>query len=98
MDLPEFRNSLALATPPTGISAELQALWYEAKAEWGKAHALVQDLESDAAAWVHAYLHRREGDLSNAGYWYRRAHKTTPNASLESEWDSLVSALLQEIQ
>jgi hypothetical protein len=96
MDLKDFRNSLGSATPPHGLSAELQALWCEAKGGWDQAHGLVQDLESDAAAWVHAYLHRKEGDLSNAGYWYRRAQKTTPSASLESEWESLVTTLLRE--
>jgi hypothetical protein len=96
MNLTDFRNSLVSATPPPGLSAELQALWCEAKGEWDRAHGLVQDLESDAAAWVHAYLHRNEGDLSNAGYWYRRVQKTIPDVSLEAEWESLVTTLLRE--
>jgi len=96
MDLTDFRNSLVSATPPAGLSAELQALWFEARGDWGQAHGLVQGLESNAAAWVHAYLHRKEGDLSNAGYWYRRARKVKPGVSLASEWESLVATLLGE--
>jgi hypothetical protein len=96
MDLGDFKKSLASSTPPPGLSVELQALWCDAKGEWDRAHGLVQDLESDAAAWVHAYLHRKEGDVSNAGYWYRRAQKPTPGTSLDSEWDAVVATLLRE--
>jgi hypothetical protein len=94
MDLTDFKKSLAAGTPPIEVSAELQALWHEAKGEWGLAHELVQGLDSEAAAWVHAYLHRKEGDDSNAAYWYRRASKPVASEPLEAEWESVVTALL----
>ena len=62
------------------MSAPLAALWWAKKGDWDKAHRLVMDEQSAEAAWVHAYLHRVEGDLGNAGYWYRQAHKPSPQA------------------
>ncbi len=86
-------STLANATPGAGLPPPLAALWWAAKGNWDAAHKIVQD-ESDAnSAWVHAYLHRVEGDLSNAGYWYRRAGQPVAKDSLETEWERIVSTL-----
>jgi hypothetical protein len=91
----EFKSSLSGAAPAPG-SSPLAALWWAAKGDWRKAHAIVQDDEDGVdAAWVHAYLHRVEGDLGNAGYWYRRAGKPVASGPLEAEWENIVAALLQ---
>ncbi|PKV66456.1 hypothetical protein [Pontibacter ramchanderi] len=95
MNLPTFKASLAVDAPPPKASVYLQALWHEAKGDWDKAHVLIQDLPDKTAAWIHAYLHRQEGDNWNADYWYSRAGKKRPNTSLEDEWESLVTTLLQ---
>jgi hypothetical protein len=88
-----FKNSLQDKEPPQNSSVYLSALWYEAKGDWDKAHELIQDITDKDAAWVHAYLHRKEGDIGNADYWYRRAGKQRPTATLEEEWTMLVDAL-----
>jgi hypothetical protein len=91
----EFENSLTSEQPPAGLSPYLVALWYEKRGDWDTAHATVQDLSDQDAAWVHAYLHRREGDEGNARYWYRQASKPFPsNQSLAEEWESMVNGLL----
>ncbi len=84
------------ATPPAGLSLPLQALWHDARGDWEQAHTCAQDDASSNGSWVHAYLHRKEGDLGNAGYWYSRAGRKTPPASvtLEAEWTSLARELL----
>jgi hypothetical protein len=94
MDLQQFKASLANDTPPSGVSPLLQAMWQEAKGNWDGAHALTQDQNNQDGAWVHAYLHRQEGDLSNAAYWYSRAGRPVSKASLEQEWEEIVAALL----
>jgi hypothetical protein len=91
----EFRASVSGAAPAPGLDAPLAALWWAAKGGWDQAHKLVQDEESIEAAWVHAYLHRVEGDLGNAGYWYRRAAKPVATGSLETEWEQMVAKLLE---
>jgi hypothetical protein len=97
MTLEEFRQSLARSqTPPAGITPLLQALWHDAKGEWDQAHELAQEVETKDGAWVHAYLHRKEGDLDNAGYWYRRASRDRFNGALDDEWTSIVTALLAD--
>ena len=83
-----------LPTPPTGVRDELLALWYDARGDWTRAHETVQDLDTAAAAWVHAYLHRKEGDASNARYWYARAGRPVPRTSLEEEWARIAEAFL----
>ena len=83
----------ALSQPP-GLRDEIIAMWEEARGNWAAAHATVQDLETPAAAWVHAYLHRREGDQSNARYWYTRAERPVAKGSLDDEWLAIVSELL----
>jgi hypothetical protein len=90
----DFRASLKAAAPARELAPPLAALWWAAKGDWDAAHKVVQDEESADAAWVHAYLHRVEGDLGNAGYWYRRADKPAAKDSLEAEWERIVSALL----
>ncbi|MEO6844018.1 MAG: hypothetical protein ABI184_02530 [Ginsengibacter sp.] len=94
MNLISFKQSLTENNPPQNLSDYLQALWQEANGNWDKAHHLVQDLEDKNASWIHAYLHRKEGDIGNADYWYRRAGKKRPAVSLEKEWEEIVTALL----
>jgi hypothetical protein len=89
-----FKESLALNAPDKQLSLILKSLWYDAKGDWKKAHDLVDQLPGTDAAWVHAYLHRKEGDIWNADYWYAKAKKTRPAISLEAEWESLVSYFL----
>jgi hypothetical protein len=86
-----FIESLKLPTCPSGLSVCLQSLWHDGKGDWHAAHDLINDLSGADVAWVHAYLHRKEGDIGNADYWYRRAAKTRPSYSLEREWQELVA-------
>jgi len=88
--LTEFKESLSLAQPQGELSAQLKSLWYDGKGDWNKAHAQVDHLTDQASAWVHAYLHRKEGDIRNADYWYTNARQTRPDVSLEAEWEQLV--------
>jgi hypothetical protein len=90
----DFRVSLSGAAPAPGLDAPLAGLWWAAKGQWDTAHKVVQDESSADAAWVHAYLHRVEGDLGNAGYWYRQAGQPVARDSLETEWERIASALL----
>lgn len=94
MTLEEFKTSLSNHVPPANASGELTGLWWDGKNDWQKAHEAVQDLETQAAAWVHAYLHRKEGDIWNADYWYRRAGQVRPSHGLDEEWESIVKTLL----
>ena len=90
-----FTESLSKNDLPHTGSVYLDSLWYAGKGDWDKAHTLIQDVEDKNAAWIHAYLHRQEGDISNADYWYRRAgKKKRPEASLEKEWEEIVAALV----
>lgn len=91
----EFRSTLSADGPPADISPLLAALWWDAKGDWAKAHEIAQEIESPGAAWVHAYLHRKEGDEGNAGYWYRHAGKPHSKAMLDAEWEELVLAFLR---
>lgn len=94
MELQAFKDSLLEDAPPAGLGGELQALWHEAKGDWHKAHKLAQAESGATAEWVHAYLHRVEGDMGNAGYWYRRCGKPFCETSLEAEWEEIAAALL----
>lgn len=95
MTLGEFNNSVnSKEEPPEGLDLTLQALWWDAKGDWDKAHHIAQDDPSANASWVHAYLHRKEGDASNAAYWYSRAVKPVAHGSLPEERDAIVAALL----
>ena len=94
MDPTEFRASLSAAAAPATVSLPLQALWWDAKGNWGKAHECAQADPGPTGAAVHAYLHRKEPDLSNARYWYNRAGRAPSTDTLEAEWDALVTELL----
>lgn len=97
MSFADLQASVARdAAPPAGASRAVQALWHDARGDWETAHACAQEDESPAGAWVHAYLHRKEGDLGNAGYWYARAARPRPPASLSlaAEWADIARALL----
>lgn len=91
----EFHASLASAEPLETLPAPLAALWWDRKGDWARAHALVDELESTEGMAVHAYLHRREGSLSNADYWYARAGRIFYRSALDEEWNALVESLLQ---
>jgi hypothetical protein len=97
MVLEHFSASLAAPEPPPGLSPALVGLWHRARGEWDRAHETVQAHEGDSACdWVHAHLHRLEGDLGNAAYWYRRARKPMAEGDLEAEWRAIAAALLAE--
>jgi len=94
VSMADFKTSLSDAAPAPTLSPPLAALWWAAKGKWDEAHKIVQDEDTKDAAWVHAYLHRVEGDLGNAGYWYRQAGQPVPKDSLDAEWERIASALL----
>jgi hypothetical protein len=94
MTLEEFRESLKNAAPPEEAGFALSGLWWDAKGDWTRAHESAQQDEGVAGSWVHAYLHRKEGDATNAGYWYGRAGKEEAKGSLEQEWMEIVQALV----
>ena len=94
MDFNEFKESLHQDQPVDHLSQCLQALWWDAKGDWSKAHSVAQDVHNSNGAWVHAYLHRKEGDEWNAGYWYSRAGQSKCQSSLDQEWENIVQALL----
>ena len=94
MTFDDFKASLTGVTPPAGLPPLLLALWHDAKGDWDAAHGVAQDVEDEDGAWVHAYLHRKEGDAANAGYWYRRAGRPHARGTLNEEWDDIASALL----
>jgi len=91
----EFHDSLNAEMPPRDLSPALAGLWWDAKGDWTRAHESAQQDEGPAGAWVHAYLHRKEGDASNAQYWYGRSGKNPARGSLDDEWAEIVEALLQ---
>ena len=94
MDIERFEASIKESTPQAQLHPLLQALWYDARGDWGRAHTIVQGEQGADAAAVHAYLHRKEGDLANADYWYARAHRSRPDATLALEWRELAQGLL----
>lgn len=93
-DVAAFRSSLAQPAPPAGLSSALRGLWWDARGDWQEAHRCAQAQDDRAGAAVHAYLHRKEGDLANARHWYARAGRAMPDSTLEQEWDALVGDLL----
>jgi hypothetical protein len=93
MNIATFKASLHENTPPAGLSIQQEALWYDGKGDWERAHDLVNDLNDKQSAHVHAYLHRKEGDLWNADYWYRRAGKQRPAGTLAEEWEELIRTI-----
>ena len=94
MTFENFNESLAASAPPAGTNVYLTAMWYDAHGDWKQAHHLVDSMEDTTACWVHAYLHRKEGDQGNAAYWYRRAGRKNPDISLPEEWKTIVQELL----
>ena len=94
MDLAAFRASLKNDAPPEGLTIALQALWQDGRDDFDAAHALAQRDEGGDGDWVHAYLHRKEGDASNAAYWYRRARRPVCRDALDKEWETIAAALL----
>jgi hypothetical protein len=94
MQFETFQQSITSTTPPVNLPVYLLALWYDAHGDWHAAHHLVDHLHDNTACWVHAYLHRKEGDIGNAGYWYNKANKKIPAISLAEEWENIVKALL----
>ena len=95
MTLDDFRKSLTQAKPPAGLTLALTGLWWDAKGDWKRAHESAQQDEGVEGSWVHAYLHRKEGDQDNAAYWYNRAGKPLCPDALDAEWLSIATALLE---
>jgi hypothetical protein len=95
MKVDDLKTSLDKPDPPESLHPLLQSLWYDAKGDWENAHNISQDVHTAEGSWVHAYLHRKEGDISNASYWYHRAGKQVPSVSLEEEWRNIAEALLK---
>ncbi len=92
--LSQFKDSLQSGQPADDLSVHLKSLWYDAKGDWQKAHSLIDHLTDKDSAWLHAYLHRKEGDTWNADYWYRKAGQTRPPIMLQEEWEQLVQYFL----
>lgn len=96
MDPLAFADSLEKPEPPPGLSLALQGLWWDAKGDWERAHGCAQEREDAHGMRLHAYLHRKEGDQSNAEYWYRRSGATPSTLTLDQEWEELVRAFLTQ--
>jgi hypothetical protein len=94
MTFDDFRTSLNRSEPPNELTPALTGLWWDAKGDWTRAHESAQEDPSQAGSWLHAYLHRKEGDQSNAAYWYKSAGKPVSRAALDEEWQYIVKALL----
>jgi len=92
----DFRQTLTGDNPPAELSHALAGLWWDAKGDWTRAHESAQQDEGPDGSWVHAYLHRKEGDQSNAAYWYGRAGKPVCKAPLASEWMGILTSLLKQ--
>jgi hypothetical protein len=95
MTLAELKASISASAPPAGLPPPLLALWHDAKGDWDAAHKVAQDIDDEDGAWIHAYLHRKEGDPGNAAYWYRRAGKPVSNLPLNAEWDQIAEELIK---
>jgi hypothetical protein len=93
MTLDEFKATLSSEAPPA-VTPPLRALWHDARGDWDAAHTVAQEVDDKSGAWVHAYLHRKEGDLGNAAYWYGRAGQPVATDSLDAEWARITAALL----
>ncbi|HLH92390.1 MAG TPA: hypothetical protein VKX28_28510 [Xanthobacteraceae bacterium] len=94
MTLAEFEQSLKSKTPPRDLAPAVTALWWAKKDDWEQAHTIVMKEDSRDAAWVHAHLHRVEGDAGNAAYWYRQAKRPVASSTLDAEWQAIVTVLL----
>jgi hypothetical protein len=98
MTLAELRVTLSAGSPPPDLSPALRALWHDARGDWDAAHHVAQDIDNADGSWIHAYLHRKEGDAGNAAYWYRRAGQPVATVSLAAEWDQIAETLLARKQ
>ena len=96
MGFAAFKASLADGAPPKGLAPAVEALWYAANGLWERAHEAAQKRDDAAGAWVHAYLHRVEGDEDNARYWYGRAGRPASSAPHAEEWEAMAKALLKD--
>jgi hypothetical protein len=94
MHYEEFISSLSANEPPANMPSLLKALWYDGKEDWEGSHNIAQDINDRNGSWIHAYLHRKEGDISNARYWYSKAGKPEAKVSLKEEWEMLVREFL----
>ena len=97
MTLQDFKILCKQKELPKTLNPVLLALWYDANDRWDMAHSIVQNIPTPEASWVHAYLHREEGDESNASYWYNLAGKTKPRITLKEEWEIICASLLEEL-
>jgi len=95
MQLEEYKASLRADKPPSNAGGCLEALWHDGRNDWEAAHRIAQDIEDRNGFLIHAYLHRKEGDAWNAEYWYRKAGNSTPDCSLDKEWEELVIKMLE---
>jgi hypothetical protein len=94
MTYDQFLDSIGAAGPPQDLSETLTSLWWDKKGDWNTAHSIAQSIPTIQGSSVHAYLHREEGDMWNADYWYSRAGRQRPSIPLEQEWQQLVSEML----
>jgi hypothetical protein len=95
MDFNQFKESLIQLSPPLQLNNYLKALWYDGKGDWAQSHTIIQDIDDSTAAWIHAYLHRKENDIWNADYWYDKAGRKRPSVTLQQEWENIVATLVQ---
>ncbi len=96
MKFQSFQYTLDMGHPPDDFNNLLKALWWDAKGNWDQAHKIIKDHPGKEAAWIHAYLHRKEGDLSNASYWYEKAGKTMPDTDIIEEFESITADILEK--
>lgn len=96
MRFEDFVRSIEEQEMPGNLSPALTGLWYARAGDWERSHRTVQDESSRACAWVHAYLHRVEGDLGNAAYWYRSAGRPVAASALDDEWSEITRELLSQ--
>lgn len=94
MDFEDFKKSIKAGVAPSSLTKGLQAMWHDGKGDWTRAHDIAQEIHSKEGSWIHAYLHRKEGDEGNAAYWYHRANQPVCQAALEEEWADIVMTLL----
>ncbi|MCF8243301.1 MAG: hypothetical protein K9J16_18140 [Melioribacteraceae bacterium] len=97
MNYEDFLKSIKNDKPDPGMNKYLSALWHDAKGDWDKAHTIVQNIPDKTSAWIHAYLHRKEGDEWNAGYWYRNADKSFSELKLEDEWEEITKEIINKL-
>jgi len=92
----DFLQTLSAQHPPAQLSPLLQAMWYDKKGDWHASHELAQEINTRDGSWIHAYLHRKEGDTGNASYWYHKAGRSMPSTTLDEEWEFITRELLRQ--